>query len=126
MVLSGLKTMRESGERLTTPGSLMYTDASAGGPVGSEMQRIRDAPHLFAISYRRQLGGKRMTRSVLDDVKGLGPTRRKRLTKELGGVAGVKAASLDQLRALSWPPDDVAAAVYGKIHGDRVGRGRAP
>jgi excinuclease ABC subunit C len=63
-----------------------------------------------------------MTRSVLDDIKGLGPTRRKRLTKELGGVAGVKAASLDELRALSWLPDDVAVAVYGKIHGERVGR----
>jgi excinuclease ABC subunit C len=63
-----------------------------------------------------------MTASVLDDIKGLGPTRKKRLTKELGGVAGVKKASLDDLRALSWLPDAVALAVYAKVHGDRVGR----
>jgi excinuclease ABC subunit C len=98
-------------------------------PRGSEalymLQRIRDEAHRFAITYHRQLRGKRMTRSVLDDIKGLGPTRRKRLTKELGGVAAVKAASLDDLRALSWLPDDVALAVYAKIHGDRVGRGAA-
>jgi excinuclease ABC subunit C len=98
-------------------------------PRGSEalymLQRIRDEAHRFAITYHRQLRGKRMTRSVLDDIKGLGPTRRKRLTRELGGVAAVKEASLDDLRALSWLPDDVALAVYGKIHGERVGRGAA-
>jgi excinuclease ABC subunit C len=89
------------------------------------LQRIRDEAHRFAISYHRQLRGKRMTRSVLDDIKGLGPTRKKRLAKELGGVAGVRQASLDELRALSWLPDDVALAVYAKVHGERVGRGAA-
>src|SRR5690606_16164668 len=72
-------------------------------PRGSEalylLQRIRDEAHRFAVTYHRQLRGKRMTKSVLDDVKGLGPARRKRLTKELGGVAGVKRASLEELRA---------------------------
>jgi excinuclease ABC subunit C len=53
---------------------------------------------------------------VLDDVKGLGPARRKRLTKELGGVNGVKRASREDLRSLSWLPDAVADAVYDKIH----------
>jgi excinuclease ABC subunit C len=90
-------------------------------PRGSEalylLQRIRDEAHRFANTYHRQLRGKRMTTSVLDGVKGLGPTRRKRLTKELGGVTGVKKASLEDLRALSWLPDDVADAVYAKVHG---------
>jgi excinuclease ABC subunit C len=96
-------------------------------PRGSEglymLQRIRDEAHRFAISYHRQLRGKRMTKSVLDDIKGLGPTRKKRLAKELGGVAGVRQASLDDLRALKWLPDDVALAVHAKIHGERVTRG---
>ena len=80
------------------------------------LTRMRDEAHRFAITYHRQLRGKRMTTSVLDGIKGLGPTRRKRLTKELGGVAAVKAASLEELQALSWLPDDVAQAVYDKIH----------
>jgi excinuclease ABC subunit C len=88
------------------------------------LQRIRDEAHRFAITYHRQLRGKRMTTSVLDGIKGLGPTRRKRLTKELGGVAAVKAASLEDLRALSWLPGDVAQAVYDKIHRPTVGTGR--
>ena len=88
------------------------------------LQRIRDEAHRFAITYHRQLRGKRMTRSVLDDIKGLGPTRRKRLTKELGGVNAVRQASREDLRALSWLPDDVADAVYDKIHGSAA-RGAA-
>jgi excinuclease ABC subunit C len=90
-------------------------------PRGSEalylLQRIRDEAHRFAISYHRELRGKRMTRSVLDDVKGLGPTRRKRLVKALGGVNAVKRASRDELRELSWLPEDVADRLYDKIHG---------
>jgi len=80
------------------------------------LQRVRDEAHRFAITYHRELRGKRMTRSVLDDIAGLGPVRQKRLVKELGGVGAVKQASLDQLLALPWLPDAVAAAVYDKIH----------
>ncbi len=81
------------------------------------LQRIRDEAHRFAITYHRELRGKRMTTSVLDGVPGLGETRKKRLVKELGGVGKVKQASLDELRALSWLPDKVADAVFEKIHG---------
>jgi len=89
-------------------------------PRGSEalylLQRIRDEAHRFAIEYHRQLRGKRMTRSALDDVPGLGPARRKRLVNELGGVRAVQRASLDELVALRWLPDAVAKAVYEKLH----------
>jgi excinuclease ABC subunit C len=81
------------------------------------LQRIRDEAHRFAITYHRQLRDKRMTKSVLDDIPGLGPTRKKRLLKELGGVTAVKAASYETLAALSWLPDPVARAVHDKIHG---------
>ncbi len=81
------------------------------------LQRLRDESHRFAITYHRQLRKKRMTKSVLDDIPGLGPTRRKRLVKELGGVSAVRRAELEELRALSWLPDPVAEAVYAKTHG---------
>jgi len=81
------------------------------------LQRIRDEAHRFAITYHRQLRGKRMTTSVLDGIPGLGETRKKRLVKELGGVGKVKQASVEELRALSWLPDKVADAVFEKIHG---------
>jgi excinuclease ABC subunit C len=81
------------------------------------LQRIRDEAHRFAITYHRQLRGKRMTASALDDIAGLGPARRKRLLAELGGVRAVKAASLDTLLDLPWLPDAVARAIVLRLHG---------
>ena len=84
------------------------------------LQRIRDEAHRFAITYHRNLRGKRMTKSVLDDVPGLGPTRKKRLVKELGGVKAVQQATLDALLALPWLPDNVGKALFEKVHGEKV------
>ena len=83
------------------------------------LQRLRDEAHRFAITFHRELRGKRMTKSVLDDIPGLGPARRKRLVKELGGVENVKRAELETLRALPWLPNAVADAVHAKIHQPR-------
>jgi excinuclease ABC subunit C len=81
------------------------------------LQQIRDEAHRFAITYHRNLRGKRMTASLLDGIPGLGPGRKKRLVKELGGVKAVRAASRESLGELSWLPDAVADAVFEKLHG---------
>ena len=81
------------------------------------LQRIRDESHRFAITYHRELRGKRMTASVLDGIPGLGEVRKKRLVKELGGVRAVQRASLEELQALTWLPDEVARAVDQRLHG---------
>jgi excinuclease ABC subunit C len=81
------------------------------------LQRIRDESHRFAITFHRELRDKRMTKSVLDDIAGLGPGRKKRLIKEFGGVRKVQRASLEDLRLLSWLPNAVADAVYEKCTG---------
>jgi excinuclease ABC subunit C len=80
------------------------------------LQRVRDEAHRFANTFHRELRGKRMTKSVLDDIPGLGESRKKRLVKELGGVTAVRKATLDELRALSWLPDPVATALYARLH----------
>jgi len=90
-------------------------------PRGSEalylLQRVRDESHRFAIAYHRQLRNKRMTRSVLDGITGLGDVRRRRLVKEFGGVKKVRQASLDDLQSLSWLPNNVAVAVHERTQG---------
>jgi excinuclease ABC subunit C len=95
-------------------------------PRGSEalylLQRVRDEAHRFAISYHRQLRGKRMSASVLDDVPGLGPARRKRLVAELGSIKAVRQASKESLEALPWLPRHVAEALWEKLHGANSGR----
>ncbi len=57
-----------------------------------------------------------MTKSALDDIPGLGPARKKRLVKELGSVKKVKAATIEELKALSWLPDAVADDLWDHLH----------
>ncbi len=99
-------------------------------PRGSEalflLQRIRDEAHRFAITYHRDLRGRRMTKTVLEGVPGLGPGRRARLLRELGSVKAARQAPLEELRALSWLPDTVADAVYEHLHPGPVPPPRTP
>ncbi len=82
------------------------------------LQQVRDEAHRFAITYHRKLRAKKATRSVLDDVPGLGPTRRSRLLREFGSVKQLRAAELDTILGLPWLPDAVGRAVHAKLHGD--------
>ncbi len=90
-------------------------------PRGSEalylLQRLRDEAHRFAITFHRTRRAKRMTASALDGVPGLGPTRRARLLKEMGGVRALRQASEDDLLALPWLPDRVGQSLYARLHG---------
>ncbi|MGC9962276.1 MAG: excinuclease ABC subunit UvrC [Acidimicrobiales bacterium] len=88
------------------------------------LQQARDEAHRFAISFHRELRKRRMTKGALDGIPGLGPTRRKRLTDELGGVRAVQAASLAELQELAWLPAAVAETVYEHLH-PRAGAARA-
>jgi excinuclease ABC subunit C len=104
-------------EQVYVPGRSEPVDVPRQSEALFMLQRLRDEAHRFANTFHRDLRGKRMTTSALDGVPGLGPTRQKRLLKELGGVGGVKKASLEQLTALPWLPDRVAEAVHTKLHG---------
>lgn len=104
-------------EEVFVPGKSAAIEIPRGSEALYLLQRIRDESHRFAITYHRQLRNKRMTRSVLDDISGLGDVRRKRLIKEFGGVRKVQQASLDELLALSWLPDTVGVAVHERVQG---------
>ena len=61
------------------------------------LQRVRDEAHRFAITFHRQRRSKAMTSSVLDDVPGLGPARRKALLKHFGSVKRLRAADVEEV-----------------------------
>lgn len=61
------------------------------------LQRVRDEAHRFAIAHHRQRRAKAMTGSALDDVAGLGPSRRKALMKQFGSVRKIRAATPEQV-----------------------------
>ncbi|MDR3092049.1 MAG: excinuclease ABC subunit UvrC [Clostridiales bacterium] len=62
--------------------------------------RIQDETHRFALEYHKKLRSGTMLRSVLDEIPGVGETRRRRLLQAFGSLGGIKAASFDQLRAV--------------------------
>ena len=64
------------------------------------VQRLRDEAHRFAITFHRQRRSKRATSSVLDDVSGIGPKRRRMLLRRFGSVTGIREASLDDIAAV--------------------------
>ena len=81
------------------------------------LQQVRDEAHRFAITYHRQLRNKKMVVSAIDDVPGLGPSRKKRLLKELGSVKKMRELDEAEFLALAWLPDPVGRAVFARLHG---------
>ena len=65
------------------------------------LQRLRDESHRFAIRYHRQLRRKAGLRSILDEIPGIGPKKRRALLRGLGSLEAVKRASEAELRALA-------------------------
>ena len=106
-------------EEVYVPGSSEPLRIPRGSDALYMLQLIRDEAHRFANTFHRERRSKRMKSSELDGIKGLGPARRERLLKELGGMSGVRSASIDQLQSVSWLPDEVAAAVHQRFHPHR-------
>lgn len=95
-------------------------------PRGAEalylLQQVRDEAHRFALTYHRLKRGKRMTRSALDGIPGLGETRRKQLLKHFGSVKRVREATLEELESVPRLPKSVAQAVHEALRGDEAKR----
>ncbi|WPF67638.1 excinuclease ABC subunit UvrC [Corynebacterium sp. 21KM1197] len=80
------------------------------------LQQIRDEAHRFAITYHRQQRSKRMRRSELDDIKGLGQARRTELVRHFGSLKKLKEASVAEIEAVKGFGPALAQAVYEGLH----------
>ncbi len=74
--------------------------------------RIQDEAHRFAIEYHRSLRGKEQVHSVLDDIPGIGPARRKALMKKYQSLDAIRAATREDLAATDAMSAQAADAVY--------------
>lgn len=72
------------------------------------VQRIRDEAHRFAITYHRDVRGKRALRSELDEIPGIGPGRKKALLKRFGSVRRIREASVEEVSATPGISRDLA------------------
>ena len=80
------------------------------------LQRVRDESHRFAIAYHRELRRKTQLRSILDELPGIGPVKRRALLRHLGSLERIKAASLEELQAVPKVSGSDAALIHRFFH----------
>ena len=78
--------------------------------------RIQDEAHRFAIEYHRSLRSKAQVKSVLDEIPGVGPSRRKALMRRFRSIEEVKNADVETLAGLDEIPESVARGIYDFFH----------
>jgi excinuclease ABC subunit C len=79
------------------------------------LQRVRDEAHRFAVSYHRTKRSRRMTASALDEVRGLGESRRRALVRHFGSRARLREASVEEITAVPGIGASTAAAVLAAL-----------
>lgn len=88
------------------------------GEMFKLITRIQDEAHRFAIEYHRSIRGKNQVKSVLDDIKGVGVTRRKALMKHFRTIEDIRKATVEELLEVTSINEDVANNIYLFFHKD--------
>lgn len=80
--------------------------------------RVQDEAHRFAVEYHRSLRGKTQVKSVLDDIPGVGPARRKALMRHFKSIEEMKGADVEKLMEVPEIPEHIAEGIYRFFHSD--------
>jgi excinuclease ABC subunit C len=106
-------------ERLFLLGQEVPTILSADSRALHLIQRVRDEAHRFAIAGHRGRRAKTRATSVLEEVPGLGPSRRRELLKQFGGLQGIAGAGIEDLSRVHGISRRLAEAIYEHLHPGR-------
>jgi excinuclease ABC subunit C len=82
--------------------------------------RIQDETHRFAIDYHRSLRKKRQVHSILDDIKGIGPSRRRALMKHFQSLEAIREAEVDELVKVPSMNKAAAKEIYDFFHNPKT------
>ena len=80
------------------------------------VQRLRDEAHRFAISTHRAKRKKKLSKSLLDQIEGIGKQRKRALLNHFGSARAVESASLEDLKAIEGIEDNMANKIYNYFH----------
>lgn len=97
------------------PGSRRELRLPSDSPALHLLQQVRDEAHRFAIGGHRARRGKARTQSQLEDIEGLGPTRRRALLQHFGGISQVRAASIDALVGVPGISRRLAERIHARL-----------
>lgn len=87
-----------------------------GSPALHVLQAIRDEAHRFALTYHRKLRARRIRESVLDDIPGVGPARKRQLLRHFGSISAIRDASPDALAACPGIGPAFAPLLHAALH----------
>ena len=104
-------------EQIFVPERHVPIKLPAGSPGLVLVQRVRDEAHRFAITYHKNLRSAALSSSVLDDIKGVGTTRKIALLKHFGSVEGVKRATTANLQQVKGIDRALASEIKKRVRG---------
>ena len=110
------RTRKPGMEQLFLAGQSTPTILRADSPALHLIQQIRDEAHRFAITGHRQRRAKARRTSLLEEIPGLGPKRRRELLKQFGGLQGVRGAGVDDLVKVRGISRALAGKIYDNLH----------
>jgi excinuclease ABC subunit C len=103
-------------EEIYVPGRAAPLDLARDSEASKLLQRVRDEAHRFAIDHHRGRRDRAMTGSVLDDLKGVGPVRKRALLQHFGSPERLLAASREELEAVPGVPGKVAREIHEQLN----------
>src|SRR3954447_9164689 len=125
-VMEPLREFRERGvavislakriEEVFLPGVAQPLRLAHDTPELQLLQRVRDEAHRFAITHHRGRRDRAMTESVLDELPGIGPARKRAILKHFGSPEAFLAATREELEAVPELPGKVARTLYASLH----------
>jgi excinuclease ABC subunit C len=104
-------------EEVFMPGQPEPLDIPRGSEALFVLQHIRDEAHRFAITYHREKRARRALRSPLDDIPGVGASRKKALLKRFGSLSRLRTADVDEIRAVPGVGPALARTIHDHLHG---------
>jgi excinuclease ABC subunit C len=111
-----VRSLAKRDEEVFQPGRPEPVLLDRNSPELHLLQRVRDEAHRFANTYHRKLRTKEMTASVLDELPGVGPTRKKKILEHFGTPEAFLDASLEELETVPGLPGKVAREVHARLH----------
>jgi excinuclease ABC subunit C len=103
-------------EEVYVPGRAAPVDLPADSEASKLLQRVRDEAHRFAIEHHRGRRDRAMTGSVLDELKGVGPVRKRALLQHFGSPERFVAASREELEMVPGVPGKVAREIHEQLN----------
>jgi excinuclease ABC subunit C len=103
-------------EEAFLPGRSAPIDLPASSEASKLLQRVRDEAHRFAIEHHRGRRDRAMTGSVLDELKGIGPVRKRALLQHFGSPERFVAASREELEMVPGVPGKVAREIHEQLN----------